>query len=215
MSALATAGAPLGQQLGEQAQLGGAIGASAAVVVQMVARQVGERRGGQPHAVQPELVQPVRGRLHRRVRDAGARQAGEVSARLTGSGVVRPGPGSKPGRDHARACPRLAAGMPPAAQIWRRNSTVLVLPLVPVTATTVVGLRPGQHRGDLRQAAARLGVRDQRARRHARRPDGARRRQHRDRAARHRIGDEGAAVGAAARQRGEQVARAPPGGCRR
>ena len=64
-----------------------------------------------------------------------------VSARVTGSGVVRPGPGSKPGAIRP-SVPRLAALVPPAAQIWRRNSTVLVLPLVPVTATTVAGCGP-------------------------------------------------------------------------
>ena len=66
MSACATAGAPAGSSAGEQPQLGGAIGLQRAVIVQVVAGQVGERRRRQPHAVQPELVQPVRGRLHRR-----------------------------------------------------------------------------------------------------------------------------------------------------
>ena len=81
-----------------------------AVVVQVVARQVGERSGRQPHAVQPELVEAVRGRLDRRVPDAGARAGRQGSrARLTGSGVVRPGPGSNPGAI-TPSVPRLAAG---------------------------------------------------------------------------------------------------------
>ena len=55
--------------------------------------------------------------------------------------VVSPGPGSKPGAISPNV-PRLAAGRPLAAHSWRRNSTVLVLPLVPVTATTVSGCAP-------------------------------------------------------------------------
>ena len=143
-----------GQQIGEQAQLGGAVGRLGAVIVQMVARQVGESRRGQSHAVQPELVQPVRGRLHRRVRDAGSGQPASVCGKATGSGVVRPGPARSPARSRP-ACPGWPPATPAAAQIWRRNSTVLVLPLVPVTATTIAGCAPGEQAASCARAARR------------------------------------------------------------
>ena len=79
----------------------------------------------------------------------------------TGSGVVRPGPGSNPGAASRPSVPRLAALVPPSRQIWRRKSTVLVLPLVPVTATTTAGWRPASRAARLRQAPARLVVLDQ------------------------------------------------------
>ena len=44
------------QQFGEQPQLGRAVGRLGAVIIEMVARQVGEPGRGQPHAVQPVLV---------------------------------------------------------------------------------------------------------------------------------------------------------------
>ena len=83
---------------------------------------------------------------------------------------------------------------------------MLVLPLVPVTATTVSGCGPAstaaicarRRRGSGSRISGRGGT-----------PGGQSvpvGRQHGDGAARHRIGDEGAAVGAAAGQRGEQVA---------
>ena len=54
------AGAPGGQQRVEQAQLGLAVRVERAVIIQVIARQVGERRGGQPHTVQAELIEAVR-----------------------------------------------------------------------------------------------------------------------------------------------------------
>ena len=58
----------------EQAQLGGAVGRHVAVIVQVILRQVQERRRRQGHAVQPPLIHPVRGRLHADVRHARRRQ---------------------------------------------------------------------------------------------------------------------------------------------
>ena len=40
--------------------------------------------------------------------------------------------------------PRLTARWPSAVQIWRQKLATLVLPLVPVTATTVSGWAPNQ-----------------------------------------------------------------------
>jgi hypothetical protein len=58
------------QQLGEEAQLGGEIGLHAGVIVEMVAAQIGEGRSLQPDAVEPVLIEPVRGSLEGEVRDA-------------------------------------------------------------------------------------------------------------------------------------------------
>ena len=58
------------QQLGEQAQLGGEVGLHRRVIVEVVAAEVGEGRGLQSDAIEPELVEAVRGRLERQVRDA-------------------------------------------------------------------------------------------------------------------------------------------------
>ena len=195
------------QQRLEQPQLGGAIGAHGAVVVEVVAGQVGEAGGGQPHAVQPALVEPVRRGLHRRMLDAGPRRAAPaVRASATGSGVVRPGAGSKPGAIRperaqagglaARPASRSGAGTRPCWSCrWCRSRRP---PLPAGSPASAAAIGPGG-------GAARL-VLQQRTRRHAGRPDGALRCQHRRGAARHRIGDEGAAVDPAAGQRGEQVA---------
>ena len=75
MSALADKRGAGRQQRVEQAQLGGAVGRHVAVVVEMVARQVGEARGGDPQTVQPALLDAVRGSLDRRLPHAGAGQA--------------------------------------------------------------------------------------------------------------------------------------------
>ena len=79
---------------------------------------------------------------------------------------------------------------PPMRQIWRVISTVEVLPLVPVTATTVVGIRRVEFRRQLGEAGARLGVGDVRHVRHLRLGPG----DDRDRAAGHRFADEILAV---------------------
>ncbi len=59
-----------GQEIGEQAQLGGAIGFHRVVIVEVVARQVGEASGLDAHAVEPVLVKAVRGRLEGDMGDA-------------------------------------------------------------------------------------------------------------------------------------------------
>ena len=84
---------------------------------------------------------------------------------------------------------------------------MLVLPLVPVTATRASsGCGPASAAAICARRAARLGSRISGR---GGTPGGqtvSGRRQHRDRAARYRVGNEGAAVGAVPRQRGEQVA---------
>ena len=44
------------------------------MIVEMIARQIGEGGGGDPHAVEPVLIETVRRRLQRQMRDALARQ---------------------------------------------------------------------------------------------------------------------------------------------
>ena len=112
------------QQLGEQAQLGRAIGLERAVIVEMVAGQIAEPGGGQPHA-RPAGTGPARATTPRsppRCTPSRA-SAARVSASATGSGVVRPAPPRRPGaitperaqarRRHARAPPRAGAGTRP------------------------------------------------------------------------------------------------------
>ncbi len=82
ISALTTAAAPAGSTLLEQAQLGGEIGFHRRVVVEMVARQIGESRGGKLHAVQPILIEAVAGGLDRQVIDLAARQLGQDAVQL-------------------------------------------------------------------------------------------------------------------------------------
>ena len=48
------------------------------MIIHVVARQIGEAAGGDAHAVQPVLVEPVRRRLERQMRDAFARDLVEL-----------------------------------------------------------------------------------------------------------------------------------------
>ena len=130
------------QKLCEQAQFRCPVGRFRSVIIQVVPRQIGKRRGGKTNAVQPELVEAMRRRLDRRMLNADARKLRQAI------GQNRPDPvwsnpvrRRNPGAIRPRV-PKLAAGLRPVDQIWRRNSTVLVLPLVPVTATTTSGCGP-------------------------------------------------------------------------
>ena len=72
----------------EQPQFGGEIIVEAGVVIEMVAREIGESASRQPHAVEPALVEAVRRRLNREMGDALPASASSVLCRVTGSGVV-------------------------------------------------------------------------------------------------------------------------------
>ncbi len=61
---------PIRQKLQEQPELGGQIILDRRMIVHVVARQIGECGGGEPHAVQPLLVETMRGGLDREVGDA-------------------------------------------------------------------------------------------------------------------------------------------------
>ncbi len=57
-------------EIGEQPQLGGEIGLERRVIVEMIAAEIGEAAGRDAHAVEPVLVEAVRGRLDREMRHA-------------------------------------------------------------------------------------------------------------------------------------------------
>ena len=153
------------QQLGEEAALGREIGRHVGVIIEMVARQVGERRRRQREPVEAELVEPVARGLERDMVDA-LPLRGRCSSRCsaTGSGVVRLPAASKSGPTMPRV-PRLAARQPSRAQICRVKAATEVLPLVPVTAAIDLGLRRVEARRHVGEAPARVGIDDDGGRR--------------------------------------------------
>ena len=72
----------LAQQLGEQALLGGQVGRHRPVIVQMVARQIGESSGRNPDTVQAELLKTVTGSLECQVVGAFFRQLCQTAVEL-------------------------------------------------------------------------------------------------------------------------------------
>ena len=54
----------------EQPQLGVEVMRDIRMIIHVVARQIGKTAGSDAHAVEPELVEPVRGSLEREMRDA-------------------------------------------------------------------------------------------------------------------------------------------------
>ena len=107
------------------------------MIVEMIAAEVGEAAGRDAHAVEPMLVEPVRGGLDREMRDA---FAGELIQRAVQRDRIGRGERAV---DLARCgatsptVPMLAAVMPSADQIWRVKAATEVFPLVPVTAAMV------------------------------------------------------------------------------
>ena len=85
--------------IAEQPRLGLAVGLHRGVIVQMVAAQVGERGRVEAHAVDPALIERMRGHLHRdhRARRASA-DCASVRCTLMASGVVWVGASSAPMR---------------------------------------------------------------------------------------------------------------------
>jgi hypothetical protein len=65
----------------EQARLRVAVVLHAAVVVEVVARQVGERGGPKAHGADARLIERVRGHFHRDARRPAAPQFGQCAAR--------------------------------------------------------------------------------------------------------------------------------------
>ncbi len=89
------------QQFGKQAQLGGAVRGKRAVIIQVVARDVGETRGGQAHAVQPELIEAVAGSFEGRMAHARARQLRQRFGQRHRVRRGKPGAAVVAGRDNA------------------------------------------------------------------------------------------------------------------
>ncbi len=73
---------PLRQQLCEQAELLVEIGLEARVVVEMVARDVGEGAGGKPHAVDAALLEPMARRFERKMGNARLGEIGKDAVQL-------------------------------------------------------------------------------------------------------------------------------------
>lgn len=101
--------------------------------IQMVAGQVGERRGGDAYAVEAMLDQAVAGRLHREALDPGRGEPGERFVQLDRIRCRQAAADLEAGSGDPESS-RLAALRPRRDQIWRRNHATEVLPLVPVTA---------------------------------------------------------------------------------
>ena len=95
-----------GQQLREQPQLGREIGLHGRVIVEVIAAEVGEGCSLQPHAVEPVLVEAVRGRLEGQVRDALARQLGQSLVQADGVRRGQPAVDAAVGLDEADGAER-------------------------------------------------------------------------------------------------------------
>ena len=209
LSALSTATPPAGNSSVNSRSFAARIGLHVAVVVEMVAAEVGERRGRR--RCRRADTAPGRGSMPRstraRCRPLASSDRSRCSA--TGSGVVS-APGRRPADEIRPSVPRLAAGCPIAAQISRAKWATEVLPLVPVTAAIVRGWR----RESAPPAATAPGAARPNQQRHLRGsleraflPD-----QDRRRALGQGIGHETAAVGLGAAEGREQPS-GPPRGC--
>ena len=72
------------QQLAEQAKLLVEIGLEARVIVEMVARDVGEGAGRKPNAIDAALLEPMARRFERKMGDAGLGEIGKDAVKLDG-----------------------------------------------------------------------------------------------------------------------------------
>ncbi len=88
-------------QVVKQPQLGGEIIFDGLMIVEMIARQIGEGAGGDAHAVEPVLVEAVRGGFEREMRDALARQSIERAVQFDRIGRGERAVGFARRRDHA------------------------------------------------------------------------------------------------------------------
>ena len=107
----------------------------------MVAREIGEGAGGDAHAVEPVLVEPVRGGLQRQMRDALAGQLIERAMQLDRIGRGQRAVFLALRRHHADGADARRRQARALAQICRVKAATEVLPLVPVTAAMVAGWR--------------------------------------------------------------------------
>ncbi len=127
-------------EIAEQPQLGGKVMRLIRMVIHVIAREIGKTAGGDADAVEPELVEPVRGRFEGQMRDAVAAISSSCLCSAIGSGVVNEPYTVRFGETRPMV-PMLAEAWPSRSQIWRVNAATDVLPLVPVTAAVVAGWR--------------------------------------------------------------------------
>src|SRR5581483_3530801 len=66
-------------EVGKQAKFRGKIMRNVTMVIHVIAREVGEGAGLDAHAIEPELIEPVRGGFERQMRDALARDLVELT----------------------------------------------------------------------------------------------------------------------------------------
>jgi len=97
----------------EQPRLGRAVAVHRAVIVEMIAREIGEHRGVEPHGAHARLVERMRGDFHRHVRGAFAAQLFQSALhrnRVTGSQRARGEPVRATSTDSAHVAGGSACG---------------------------------------------------------------------------------------------------------
>src|SRR6185437_1973993 len=72
---------------GEEARLGIGVGSHRAVIIEMIAREIGERRGMEAHTADPILIERVRGNFH--AHRLGAERPHRGKAAVNGHGIAR------------------------------------------------------------------------------------------------------------------------------
>ena len=170
----------------------------------MIARQIGERGSGQAHSVETELVEAVRGGLHRSVLNPCTRQPRERLCQRNRIRRGQAGTGIEPCGEQAE-CAETGCGLSPRTPQLAQELHGAGLAVGPGDRDHDTGLAAGETRSKLGETAPRLRILQQRPRRHTRWPLGTSRREHGDGTSRYRIGDEGTAINATARQRREEI----------
>ena len=106
-------------QIAEQPELGGEVGFERRMIVEMIAADIGEGAGGDAHAVEPKLIEAVRGRLQHQMRDVVAGEFVERAMQRDRIGRGQRAVDLAPGRhqpDGADAGRRLAGRFPDLAR---------------------------------------------------------------------------------------------------
>ena len=158
------------------------------MIIQMVAREVGEPSGGEFQTIEPALLDAVGGSFQRGIGDAAGRQHGKGVCQGYGVGRGQAVGGRQPFRDQPQRAERrgfAARSREELAQEIDRTG----LAVGAGHGGDALGHSACQLDGELRQFLARGGHADQLAGRHAGWPNRALRRQHGDRAARYGLGD--------------------------